>query len=437
MIGTYRAIVTNIEGTTRELLRDASQWEELRGVELIDSPGLLDFKEELEFIEQIIYEADVLFLVIDRNTGIGAKEEEIARMIIAAGKKDRTVLVVNKLEGHLIERKYMLALADFYELGFENVVGISAKEGENIDMLIDVLQDYRRAIAPEARPVDTAIPIAIVGKPNSGKSTLMNYLAKKIVSHVSPVPGTTLDYIMSDIKLGKHTFRMYDTAGIRKTARASELEKIAWDKTYKMLTFIKPIVVVMIDMTLEMTHMDLKIIGEMIEKRVPIVVALSKIDLMTNPKEKKQKMDMVIKYMEMAKWVPIVTLSGATGEGIQQLFGVIKKISEQQVRRVSTAELNKVISTAMIKAPPRFPKNKICKLYYMTQVDVNPPTFACFINDENKQNYTFTRWIDNVLRRSFGFIGVPVSLVFKEKNAEADSHADRERDIEKQWEARE
>jgi GTPase len=107
---------------------------------------------------------------------------------------------------------------------------------------------------------------------------------------------------------------------------------------------------------------------------------------------------------------------------------VIKKISEQQVRRVSTAEINKVISTAMIKAPPRFPKNKICKLYYMTQVDVNPPTFACFINDEDKQNYTFTRWIDNVLRRSFGFIGVPISLIFKEKNAEADSSADRERD---------
>jgi GTPase len=306
--------VTNIEGTTRELLRDTSQWEELRGVELIDSPGLLDFTEELDFIGDIIHEADVLFLVIDRNTGIGAKEEEIARMIIAAGKKDSTVLVVNKLEGHLVERKYMLALADFYELGFENVVGISAKEGENIDMLIDVLQDFRRLIAPQILPASNSIPIAIVGKPNSGKSTLLNFLAKKIVSHVSPVPGTTLDYIMTDIKLGKHTFRMYDTAGIRKTARASELEKIAWDKTYRMLNFIKPIVVVMIDMTLDMTHMDLKIIGEMIEKRVPIVVALSKIDLMINPKEKKQKMDMVVKYMEMAKRVPIVTLSGATGE---------------------------------------------------------------------------------------------------------------------------
>jgi GTP-binding protein len=126
-------------------------------------------------------------------------------------------------------------------------------------------------------------------------------------------------------------------------------------------------------------------------------------------------MDMVVAFMSMAKWIPIVTLSWETGEWIQQLFGVIKKIYDQQFRRISTGEINKAISTAFIQSPPRFPKNKICKLYYMTQVDVNPPTFVCFINKLERQNFAFSKWIDNTLRKNFWLIGVLVSLTFKEK----------------------
>ncbi len=416
LLGTYRAIVTDIAGTTRELLRDYSQWEEMKWVEIVDSPGLLDFKEELVFIKQIIAESDILFFVVDWKAGLWAKEEQIAEMLIASGKKEKTVLVVNKLEWSLFESKYALALADFYSLWFEHVIWVSAKAGDNIDLLLEIVQSFKKTItSTDMIKKDDAVAIAIVGKPNSGKSTLMNFLAKEIVSHVSPTPGTTLDYLTTDMKLGKHTFRLYDTAGIRKVARASQLERIAWDKTYKMIDFVKPIVVMMIDMSETISHMDLKIIGEMIQHNVPIVVALSKADLVTNMKEKKQKMDMVVAFMSMAKWIPIVTLSGQTGDGIQQLFGIIKKIYDQQFRRISTGEINKAISTAYIQSPPRFPKNKICKLYYMTQVDVNPPTFVCFINKLERQNFAFSKWIDNTLRKNFGLMGVPVALTFKEK----------------------
>jgi GTPase len=416
LLGTYRAIVTDIAGTTRELLRDYSQWQEMKWVEIVDSPGLLDFKEELEFIKQIIAESDILFFVIDGKAWIWAKEQQISEMLIASGKKSKVVLVVNKLEWSLFGGKYEMALADFYALWFEHVIGISAKAGDNIDLLLEIVQSFKKTMTTtDAIKKDDAVAIAIVWKPNSGKSTLMNYLAKEVVSHVSPTPGTTLDYLTTDMKLGKHTFRLYDTAGIRKVARASQLERIAWDKTYKMIDFVKPIVVMMIDMSETISHMDLKIIGEMINHNVPIVVALSKVDLVTNAKEKKQKMDMVIAFMSMAKWIPIITLSWETGEGIQQLFGVIKKIYDQQFRRISTGEINKAISTAFIQGPPRFPKNKICKLYYMTQVDVNPPTFVCFINKLDRQNFAFSKWIDNTLRKNFWLIGVPVSLTFKEK----------------------
>lgn len=417
LIGTYRAIVTNIAWTTRELLRDFSQWEEMKWVEVIDSPGLLDFAEELEFIHAIIEESDQLFFVVDGKMGIGAREQQIAAMIIAAGKKEKTVLVVNKLEWHLSDKKYSLALADFYVLGFEEVVGVSAKEWENIDVLLELIQQAMKQRGKKADVRrDDAVEIAIVGKPNAGKSTLMNYLAKKTVSHVSDRPGTTLDYLVTDMHLGKHLFRLYDTAGIRRAAKASELERIAWTKTFKMIDYVRPIVVMLIDMSETISHMDLKIIGEMIEHNVPIVVALNKIDLITNAKEKKQKIDMVNAYMNIAKWIPIVQISGQTGEGIQALFGVIKKIHIQQFRRISTAEINKIVSTAFIKTPPRFPKNKICKLYYMTQVDVNPPTFVCFINSLERQNFAFAKWIDNTLRRGFGFMWVPLAITFKEKS---------------------
>lgn len=417
LLGTYRAIVTNIAWTTRELLRDYSQWEEMKWVEIIDSPGLLEFSEELEFIQAIIEESDVLFFVVDGKMGIGAREQQIAAMIIASGKKDKTVLVVNKLEWSLSDKKYALALADFYVLWFQEVVWISAKEWENIDVLLELVQNFKKTLwkKPELRK-DDAVQIAIVGKPNAGKSTLMNYLAKKTVSHVSEVPGTTLDYLVTDMKLGKHDFRLYDTAWIRKASRASELERIARTKTFKMIDYVKPIVVMLIDMSESISHMDLKIIGEMIEHNVPIVIALNKIDLIKNPKEKKQKIDMVNAYMKIAKWIPIIELSGQTGVWVQNLFWVIKKIHGQQYRRVSTAEINKVISTALIRTPPRFPKNKICKLYYMTQVDVNPPTFVCFINSLEKQNFAFAKWIDNTLRKWFWFMGVPLSITFKEKD---------------------
>lgn len=417
MLWSYRAIVTDIAWTTRELLRDYSQREELKWVEIIDSPGLLDFSQEVDFIQTIIDESDVLLFVVDGKMGVWAREQQIAAMIIAAGKKDKTMLVVNKLEGNLTEKKYALALADFYVLWFQEVVGVSAKEWENIDVLLELIQHYMQKLGK--KPIvkqDATVEIAIVGKPNAWKSTLMNHLAKKVVSHVSEKPGTTLDYLVTEMKLGKHLFRLYDTAGIRKATRASWLEKIAWTKTFKMIDYVKPIVVMLIDMSETISHMDLKIIGEMIEHNVPIIVALSKIDLIKNAKEKKQKLDMVNAYMNIAKWIPVVQISGQTGEWVQALFWVIKKVHEQQFRRIATAEINKIVSTAFIKAPPRFPKNKICKLYYMTQVDVNPPTFVCFINSLERQNFAFAKWIDNTLRRGFWFMWVPLAITFKEKS---------------------
>lgn len=433
LLGTYRAIVTDIHGTTRELLRDRSILSDLEGVEIIDSPGLDNFDQEIPYIQKIIDTADILLFVIDGKKGMTSKEEKIHEMILMSGRKDRTIVAVNKLEGNFIDKKYTLAMADYYTLGYAETIGISAKHGENIDSLLDevhvLAKKYKlrnTKAASRQQPADGndeegngEINIAIVGKPNAGKSSLLNYLAKEKVAHVDEKPGTTLDYIVTDITMGKQVYRMYDTAGIRRGARAAQLEKIAWEKTFKMIDFVKPTVIMMIDITESITHMDLKIIGDMIRFHVPIILVLNKVDLVEK-KELEQKMALIVKFLEMAKWIPIIPISAQTGSGIQNLFTFIRKIHKEMGLRITTSQLNKALGEAMIKNPPRFPKNKICKMYYASQVSAFPPRFVLFINSLDKTNFAYTKWVENVIRRAFGFVGVPLVIEFKEKD---DKHA--------------
>lgn len=424
LLGSYRAIVTDIHGTTRELLRDRSILQELEGVELIDSPGLDDFDQELEYIQRIIDDADILLFVVDGKKGMSSKEEKIHNMILASGHKERTIFVVNKLEGNFIDKKYTLALADYYTLGYREVVGVSAKHGENLDVLLEEIHAYAKKHKLRDRKAEQnlgedVINIAIVGKPNAGKSSLLNYLAKEKVAHVDERPGTTLDYIVTDITMSTQLYRMYDTAGIRRGAKAAQLEKIAWEKTFKMIEFVKPMVVMMIDITESITHVDMKIIGDMIRFHVPILIVLNKVDLV-DKKELEQKMALILKYLEMAKWIPIIPISAVNGKWVTQLFTFIKKIHKEMGQRISTSQLNKVLGEAMVKNPPRFPKNKVCKVYYTSQISAYPPRFMMFINSLEKKNFAFTKWIDNVIRRAFWFVGVPIIIDFKEKD---DRHA--------------
>lgn len=423
LLGSYRAIVTDIHGTTRELLRDRSILQELEGTEIIDSPGLDHFEAELPYIQRIIDDADMLLFVIDGKKGMSAKEEKIHEMIMMSGRKEKTIFVVNKMEGNFIDKKYTLAMADYYTLGYRETIGISAKHGENLDMLLEEIhilaKKYKLRDKYIAAPENSVINIAIIGKPNAGKSSLLNHLAKAKLAHVDEKPGTTLDYIVTDLTLGDQTYRMYDTAGIRRGARALQLEKIAWEKTFKLIEFVKPIIIMMIDITESITHVDMKIIGDMIRHNVPIVLVLNKIDLVEK-KELDQKMELILKYLEMAKWIPIIPISAQTGQGVQSLFSFIKKIHGAMGQRITTSQLNKVLGEAMIKSPPRFPKNKICKMYYASQVSAHPPRFVLFINSLEKKNFAYTKWVENVIRRAFGFVGIPVVIDFKEKD---DKHA--------------
>ena len=256
--------------------------------------------------------------------------------------------------------------------------------------------------------------MAIVWKPNSWKSTLLNTLVWKELAKVEDKLWTTRDYIVGEFKSQGQWFTVYDTAGIRKKGKTHWIEKIAYDKTEKMLEYTRPVVIFMVDCTQGITHRDMTLLHEITQLWLPMIFALNKSDLVD-----KKAIDAMIKwaqsYLDFAKHIPIIPLSALNWDGLGNLLRMVNAVYKENQKRIWTTELNRVLSEEQIKKPARFPKNKICKIMYATQVEVDAPTFMIFVNHKARANFAFKKWIENVLRRNFWFIGVPLIIRFRER----------------------
>lgn len=427
LINQFRAIVTDIPGTTTDILYHTASLDDLGEVVFADSPGLLEFNEEWPFIQKIIDESDLVLFVIDDSVGITAKEQHIFEYIQQSNKKNQTILIINKLDKKRKEAETALALSDYYALGFEDVVWISAKTKRNIPELQDLLIK-RKYFLEQTKPEIFAdnkleedpklvikwIPIAILGKPNAGKSTLLNTLVGKPLAKVENIPWTTRDYVMGSFSINKKTYTVYDTAGIRKQGSMHGIEKIAYQKTMDMLEYIRPVVIFVIDATQWITHRDMTLLEEINRLALPIIFALNKADLLT-----KKEMENIIattqRMMDFAKYIPILPISALTGAWTKEFFKFVHALRKESEKRIPTTQLNKIIASEFFQRPPRFPKNKICKIMYMTQVDINAPTFLVFVNHRTRANFSFKKWIENTLRKHFGFVGVPLVIRFKDR----------------------
>ncbi len=421
LIGQFRAIVTDIHGTTTDIIVHQMEVDALGKLTFFDSPGLLDFSDELPFIERIVKESDLLLFVIDDTVGVSAKDEHILSLIMENDKRSQTFLVVNKLDVKWKVNELDLAISDYYGLGLEKVIGISAKKERNLSELEDAITEFARqrtARNPEVQepelPQQRGIGIAIVGKPNSWKSTLLNTLVGKELAKVEDKLGTTRDYLVWEFKSQGKRYTVYDTAGIRKKGKTHGIEKIAYDKTAKMLEFVRPVVIFMVDCTQGITHRDMTLLQEMAQLGLPMIFALNKADLV-----KPEAISSMIKgtqtYLDFAKHIPIVPLSALHGEGVGNLLKMVSLVHKENQKRIWTTELNRILSQEQIQKPARFPKNKICKIMYATQIEVDAPTFMVFVNHKARANFAFKKWIENVLRRAFGFIGVPLVIRFRER----------------------
>ena len=424
LIGQFRAIVTDLPGTTVDIIYHKMEIDWIGKVAFGDSPWLLEFDQERVFIKKIIDESDLILFVIDDTVWITAKEHSIYSYIMEKNKWKQTLLVVNKLDVNYKSNQIDLAIADYYELGIENVIWISAKNELNLTEIEDFIVNYfkdKENISDENEEDDEEkpIPIAIIWKPNVWKSTLLNFLVWKELAKVEDYLGTTRDYITWDFEYKWQKYRVYDTAWLRKKGSIHGIEKIAYDKIRWMLEYVRPCIIFMIDWAEWVTHRDMTLLAEINNLALPIMVAVNKMDLLDS-KQKKQIQLSVQANLDYAKYIPIVPIVAKEWKWVNIMLDMLGDIISEAEKRIDTNELNKAINTEMIKRPPRFPKNKICKLYYITQIDINAPTFVAFINKKDRANFAFKKRIENSIRNNFWFVWTPIVIRFKEKSRDSE-----------------
>lgn len=239
-----------------------------------------------------------------------------------------------------------------------------------------------------------------MGRPNVGKSTLLNMIVGEQIAHVQDKPGTTLDYLTASIVRRDRQYQLYDTAGIKKKGKTKGLEKIAYEKTFSLIRHVRPVVVYLIDADEGVTHRDKSLLGEIIREGVPVVIGVNKIDLFS-PDQKKRMLVQVDDKLLFASWAPIVAVSAMARLGVGQLLQEVAQVWDAANYRIPTSKLNKKLKQARVTAPPRFPKNKICKRKYATQVDTAPPTFVLSVNNDAYVNFAFVRRLENVIRQEW------------------------------------
>lgn len=437
LIGSHRAIVTDISGTTRELIR-----EERDGVVFIDSPGLATFDEERPFLEEVIAESDLILFVVDSKEAYGQHDDVIKWMIIEAGKKENTLLIVNKLDGKVYSDERHMILAEWYAQGFEELVWVSAEQVQWLEQIRDRIQQEQKKLGLEPSNFQDRFkksdlwslksdltneqlqrrgnhdidhtPICIIWRPNVGKSTLLNTLVGEWISHVSPIAGTTLDYLSSEFEFQWNTYTIFDTAWIRKKWKMHGLERIAYSKTTTLLNHIRPVVVLLIDLEEWLTKRDASLIGEVEMKWLPMVLVCNKIDLMSKD-EAQQALGVILRRHEFLKFIPHVMISWQEAINLPAMMKQLKNVYENWSRRITTSKLNDVLTKAWLTSPPHFPKNKICKWKYITQAESHPPVFMLSVNNKEYANFSFKRWVENALRKQFKLLGTPIKLVFSSK----------------------
>ncbi len=412
---SHRAIVTEISWTTREIVTTFSSIDEKNAM-FLDSPWYDDKYKELEYIDKIIEESDLLVFVVDHKEGYTSFEEEITQKIIKAWKKSKTLLIVNKFEKYFGDEQEDLVLSEYYSLGFEKVIPASATQKkwiENIkDALVSLSSEYN---IEDQTKQDFHNELIILGRPNVGKSTMLNKLVWEETAKVEEYDWTTLDYIQWEVNFRWNLYCIYDTAWVRKRWNIHWLEKIAYHKTLSLIDYKRPVCIVLIDANEWLTHRDKTIIWDLINIKVPILIAVNKMDLLSY-KDQKILVRNIQRMLWFIKYSPIIPISSKTWYNLDKIIEFSNNLREEYNKRVPTSSLNNVLSKAWLDHPPRFPKSKICKFYYATQIEAAPPTFLIFVNNKEKVNFAFKKWIENNIRKNFGFIGVPLVIGFRNRD---------------------
>ena len=415
LIGKRISIVDDTPGVTRDRIYGECEWKN-RTISIIDTGGIEPYSNDIILSQMrrqaqlAIDAADVIILVTDIKSGLVATDKEVAEILQRSGRP--VIVCVNKCDkiGDIEPEFY-----EFYNLGLGDPIQVSSVHGHGTGDLLDAIYEY----LPEDKETDEkndVISVAVIGKPNAGKSSLVNKIVGNNRCIVSNIAGTTRDSIDTVIENKYGSFILTDTAGIRRKNKIDDaIEKYSIIRA-KMAIERSDVCVIMVDATQGFTEQDSKIAGLAHEAGKGCVIAVNKWDAIEKDNktmsEFRKKLQNDFSFMSYA---PIIFISAKTGQRLDVLFETIKMAANSNSMRISTGTLNDLLSQAVTRVQPPSDKGRRLKIYYMTQASTKPPTFVCFVNSAQLFHFSYQRYIENRIRETFGLEGTPVHFVIRER----------------------
>jgi len=418
LAGERISIVQDTPGVTRDRIYADVEWTG-RKFTLIDTGGMeigaedVILKQILQQAEIAIETADVILFITDAKAGMTDDDKQVANMLRRTKKP--VVLAVNKIDN--VNRDSM-NIYEFYELGIGDPIAISAGQALGLGDMLDEVISYFPENA-EAEEEEEVIKVAIIGKPNVGKSSLINKILGEDRLIVSNIPGTTRDAIDTPIEIDGQKYVFIDTAGMRRKSKIKE--EIERFSIIRAVTAVErcDVAILVIDANEGITDQDTKIAGIAHERGRAAIIAVNKWDAIEkNDKTMNQYLKDIGNELAYMPYAPKVFISALTGQRITRMLELIQTVYQNHALRISTGVLNDVLIEATAMQQPPADKGRQLKLYYMTQVSIKPPTFVIFVNDRELFHFSYKRYIENQLREAFGFVGTPIHFIVREKGKE-------------------
>ena len=420
LIGERRSIVEDVPGVTRDRIYAEAEWSDRRFL-LVDTGGI-EPKSDDTILRQMrtqaniaIETADVIIFMCDVRAGLVADDRDIAVMLKKSGKP--VIVVVNKIDrvGDLPYEFY-----EFYELGFDrDPIALSSLHGTGSGDLLDAILECCPGEA-EAEEEEGVINVAVIGKPNAGKSSIINRMCGEERVIVSDIAGTTRDAVDTRVENAHGVFNFIDTAGIRRQSKVEDrIEKYSVLRA-KLAVERADVCLIMVDAADGVTEQDERIAGLAHEAGKASIIVINKWDSIEKDNSTTNNFNRDVRtalgYMTYA---PIAYVSAKTGQRVENLYEMIKSVHAESSRRITTGMLNDVLNDAMNRVQPPSDKGKRLKIYYMTQTATNPPTFVIFCNSEQLFHFSYQRYIENCIRDAFGFKGTPIKMVIRQRGDDA------------------
>jgi len=413
LLGTRTAIVDDQPGVTRDRHYGTTEWAG-KPFTVIDTGGYVPESTDVfetairEQAEIAITEADMVLFVVDGEDGVHAMDREIADILRRARKK--VMLLVNKMDNEQREP----SAGEFFALGFGDPHPVSALGGRRIGDLLDAV--VREAPATELPAADPRLKLAVIGKPNVGKSSFVNALLQENRHIVTDIPGTTRDSIDATVRYFGEEILLVDTAGLRRKSKITEnVEFYSTLRTFRAIDR-SDVAIILIDAQQGLEHQDLRVIETAMERRRASVLAVNKWDLIEKDERTARAMENALRErLRVFDFLPILFISAKTGQRVHKVLEIAKSVQAEQQRKIPTSVLNDLLGKDIEAFPPRARSGKELKIKYITQVGEHPPVFAFFANDPASIDDTYRRYLENKIREHFTFTGVPLVLTFKKK----------------------